>query len=117
LDIRTNFYNDFRMRTQSRQGADFSGSEASFISRLWLAGASSCKFPSHGCWRRQPIATNCLASAPEEQDLPAAAATGLVRDCCALVLAPAILAYRHLGGSRTLFAVPFLAPTGFWASA
>ncbi len=63
------------------------------------------------------MATRRLAPACEEQDLPAAAATSLVRDCCAVVLALAILAYRHLGGSWTLFTVLFLAPTGFWASA
>jgi Domain of unknown function (DUF4260) len=60
------------------------------------------------------MATKSLAPAPEQHDLPAAAATGLVRGLLraegVLVLALAILAYRHLGGSWTLFAVLFLAP-------
>jgi hypothetical protein len=60
------------------------------------------------------MATDTLASAPEQQRSPAAAATGLVRGLLraegALVLALAILAYRHLGGSWTLFAALFLAP-------
>ena len=60
------------------------------------------------------MATDTLASAPEQQDSPAAAATGLVRGLLraegALVVALAILAYRHMGGSWTFFAVLFLAP-------